>query len=228
MDMTNKNQTKTKREVNSCVECGCVCFACIFLLGLIGLAITSFVVWIIALVNGKNLDINENCPNNELWEWLLVWGIITYIGICSGASSKKNDNNSNDDDNKCFVDCCKICCSFIVIIGHITLCWWGRQQLEHNDWCLDKTYGDTIFYKTSYIFWWLEFIILCAICGLLGILFIGFTIYLMLLNCSCGRKLLNKEEAKINLENINNDLIKDIDIEYDNATNNSLNNSLEV
>ena len=43
-------------------------------------------------VYGKNLDINENCPNNELWEWLLVWGIITYIGICSGASSKKNDN----------------------------------------------------------------------------------------------------------------------------------------
>ena len=50
----------------------------------------------------------------------------------------------------------------------------------------------------------------------------------MLLSCSCGRKLLNKEEAKINLENINNDLIKDIDIEYDNTTNNSLNNSLEV
>ena len=199
--MINTNNQNNKNKINNtCFNCVCICFTCIFLLGLVSLAVASFVVWILALVNGKNLNIDEKCSDNKLWEWLLIWGIITFMSICSKANSKKEEND-NIDHNKWCGSCCKLFCYMILIGGHITLCWWGRQQLEHNNWCLDKTYGDTLFYKVSFIYWWIEFIGLCIICGLIGISFISVIIYLIIINCTY-----KSDDNKETILDLNNDL----------------------
>ena len=87
----NDIKNKTNRKSGYC-DTFCVCFMLIFILGIIVSTISAFVVWIVALVNGKNLVITEKCPDNELWEWLLVWGLVTFVLL--GGNTKKN----NDED----------------------------------------------------------------------------------------------------------------------------------
>ena len=83
--MNEKQENKTNREKGTLcpalVECEicCVCFMLLFVLGLLVSFVAAFVVWIIALVNGKDLVITEKCPDNELWEWLLVFGIVLFL-----------------------------------------------------------------------------------------------------------------------------------------------------
>ena len=75
-------------------ECMCLCMGMMLFISAVASFIAAFVVWIMALINGKDLDITDTCPNNMLWEWLLVWGIFTFINA-GQAKTKKKDGETN-------------------------------------------------------------------------------------------------------------------------------------
>ncbi len=204
--INNKHDTKTNREkrtiCSALMDCEsfCICFVLLFVLGLVVSFISAFVVWIIALVNGKELVITEKCPDNELWEWLLVFGIVLFIFV--GGNTKNKENKDG-----CLVSGCKLFCNLVLITCSIALCWWGNEELEKDNHCIKRNYGDSVFYETVIAFWWFHFVSLCIIIGILGIIIMGLIVYLVLMNCKCGRVLMDKMSNK---KNNNEDLIVDI------------------
>tara|TARA_R110001592_G_scaffold120571_4_gene325075 strand:+ start:1534 stop:2226 length:693 start_codon:yes stop_codon:yes gene_type:complete len=214
--MTKKHNTNTNREkgkvslVSVDCELCCVCLMILFVLGLVISSITAFVVWIIALINGKNLIITEKCTDNQLWEWLLVFGIVIFI--LTGGNMKKQEGEDNY-----LLSCCKIFCNLTLIGSSIALCWWGNEELEKDNKCIKRNYDDSIFYKTVIVFWWFQFITLCIIISILGILIVGLVTYSVLINCKCGRTLMDNMSKKKN-NNSNDDLIEDIMNETTNNT----------
>ena len=202
--MSPKNNTKSTRKSGHCEVC-CFCFMLLFFLGLIVGSIAAFVIWIVALVNGKNLVITEKCPDNQLWEWLLVWGLVTFVLV--GGNTKKNKDEENND---CLSSGCKICCNMIIVICSIVLCWWGNEQLENDNNCIERNYNNTVFYDTAIVFWWFHFIALCITVGILGVFILGLVMYLVLVNCKCGRNLMDQIYSKNSKNHSEDDLIEDI------------------
>jgi hypothetical protein len=202
--VTNTNRGK-KSACPAVVECEicCVCFMLLFVLGLLVSFVAAFIVWIIALVNGKDLVITEKCPDNELWEWLLVFGIVIFL--FAGGNTKSKENK---DGEHCLLCSCKLFCNLVLIACSIALSWWGNEQLKKDNNCMQRNYGDSVFYETVVAFWWFHFVTLCIILGILGILIMGVVVYLVLMNCKCGRVLIDKMSNKKN--NGNDDLIIDI------------------
>ena len=208
--MNEKQVTKTNREKNSgcpvLVECEicCVCFMLVFVLGLLVSFVAAFIVWILALVNGKDLVITEKCSDNELWEWLLVFGIVLFL--FAGGNTKSKENK----DGEHYLSCgCKLCCNLVIITCSIALSWWGNEELEKDNHCIQRNYGGSVFYETVVAFWWFHFVSLCIIISILGILIMGIVLYLVLMNCKCGRVLMDKMSNKKNNSG-NEELIEDI------------------
>ncbi len=216
--MSSKKNSKSTHQSGPCEVC-CFYFILLFFLGLIVGSIAAFVVWIVALVNGKNLVITEKCPDNQVWEWLLIWGLLTFVLV--GGNTKKNKDKEN---THCISSGCNICCNMIIIICSILLCWWGNEQLEKDNKCIERNYNNTVFYDTVIVFWWFHFITLCITVGIIGLLILGLVMYLVLVNCKCGRNLMEQiypNEKSISEE----DLIEDIIAE---TKNESETNTLQV
>ena len=83
----------SNKKTASC-EWACLCLGMMLFISAVASFIGAFVIWIMALIDGKNLDIADTCPDNMLWEWLLVWGIIIFINA-GKAKSKKTDDKPN-------------------------------------------------------------------------------------------------------------------------------------
>tara|TARA_Y100000768_G_scaffold388449_1_gene384418 strand:- start:929 stop:1660 length:732 start_codon:yes stop_codon:yes gene_type:complete len=220
-DIKKTNQKK-RTLCSSLIECEifCICFVILFMLGLVVSFMAAFVVWIVALIEGKNLVIRDKCPENDLWEWLLVFGIVMFMLV--GVNSKKKNN----EKDSCFESGCKICCNIIAITCSIVLCWWGNEQFEKDNNCMKEKYGDTLFYKTAISFWWFHFVSLCIVTGILTILIAGLVVYLVIMNCKCGRILIAKISTK--KDNSQDDLIVDIMGEKNNNNSYATSDFLEV
>ena len=205
---TRRQNTDLERKNGNITTVCCCCIMSLLTVGVILGSIAAFVVWIVALVNGKNLKITEKCPDNNLWEWLLVWGILTFV--CVGGNSNKKAADSSAGEDVCENSICKMCCYSVIIAGSITMCWWGNEQLEKDNHCIKDNYTDTLFYKSVIVFWWLYFIVLCISVGIIVILILG----LILGNCICGRcmsYIYNKDIPTSIVENdLNEEIIPDI------------------
>ena len=191
MDSSNNNKG---------VICNCmfVCMGMILVISALVSLIAGFVAWIIALIEGKNLDIADTCPNNTLWEWLLVFGIISFINI-GKAKSKKKDGETN---------ICSSNCAFIILLaGNIALCWWGRREIDRDNGCIEYHYSDSIFYKTSFIFWWYYFVFLTPILIIIAIICIGSLFSLICISCDeCCNKKSNDKDVFLEDNNVEFDL----------------------
>ena len=176
MDHSNKKR-------NTVCEIICVCMGMMLVISALASFIAAFVVWIMALVDGKNMDISDICPNNMLWEWLLVWGIITFINV--GHSRKQ----TKETDTGVSLN---ICVSIILMAGNIALCWWGRREFDRDNKCIESHYGDTTFYKASAVFWWFYFVTITLVVGIIGTVIVGALMYLIITSCKCGRICMNK------------------------------------
>ena len=181
----------SRKKNNECGEILCVCMSVILFITAMIAFISAFVVWIIALAGGKNLDIPHTCPGNLLWEWLLVGGISVFI-ISSGYGVKlTRDGETN---------VCKNICAFsILLIGNIALCWWGGRELDRDDGCIEANYGDTTFYRAATIIWWFDFALVALVTIIYGVAFGWTLMYIIIMNCKCGRLCLNKMNGLTNL-----------------------------
>ena len=121
------------------------------ILGFIGVTISQFIFWVWALINGKNLNINDNCPNSLLWEWLLVYGLILYTSIGYVKLFSKDSRRFS------------LLTQLPVVLSQFTVCWYGRQQLIEDDWCIERFYQHSIFWKTAFYMWWIQFVILSIV-----------------------------------------------------------------
>ena len=174
----------SRKKNNECGEIMCVCMGVILFIATMIAFISAFVVWIIALIEGKNLDIPHTCPDNLLWEWLLVWGICVFI-ISSGFCVRLTRESETS--------VCKNICVFIILLtGNIALCWWGRRELDRDDGCIERNYDDTTFYRASAIIWWFDFAFVSLVTLVFVFAFIWVFMYIIIMNCKCGRQCLNK------------------------------------
>ena len=180
----------SRKKNNECGEIMCVCTGVILFIATLVAFISAFVVWIIALVGGKNLDIPQTCPGNLLWEWLLVWGICTFI-ISSGQGVKQ----TRETETKV---CKNICVFTILLIGNIALCWWGKRELDRDDGCIEANYADTTFYRAATIIWWFDFALVALVTIICGVAFGWMLTYIIIMNCKCGRLCLNKMSGLTN------------------------------
>ena len=210
-EAANETVIETESEIESdksgCdVFCGC--FAMLIVLGSCSSVIALFVVWIVALVDGKTNDIAEKCSDNLLWEWLLVFGLFLFLSLAYVTKSNHED---------IYPSCNVFCCSLIVLTGNIVLCWWGNEQFVKEECCVKNNYVDTIFYKTALVLWWFEFVTTTAVTSIIGILVIWLLIYLFIMSCKCGRDAVkkitsdNKNEKYKNVHFAENMLIDDED-----------------
>ena len=162
----------------------CVCMGVILFIAAMIAFISAFVVWIIALVGGKNLDIPHTCPDNLLWEWLLVWGIGVFV-VSSGQGVRLTRESETS--------VCKNICVFIILLaGNIALCWWGRRELDRDDGCIERNYDDTTFYRAAAIIWWFDFAFVSLVTLVFAFAFTWCLMYVIIMNCKCGRLCLNK------------------------------------
>jgi hypothetical protein len=181
---------QSRNKNNECGEILCVCMSVILFIATMVAFISAFVVWIIALVGGKNLDIPQLCPGNLLWEWLLVWGISIFI-ISAGYGVKQTRETETNV-------CKNICVFTILLIGNIALCWWGKRELDRDDGCIEANYGDTTFYRAATIIWWFDFVFVSLVTLVYAVAFGWTLMYLIILNCKCGRLCLNKMSGLTN------------------------------
>lgn len=184
----------SNKKTASC-EWACLCLGMMLFISAVASFIGAFVIWIMALIDGKNLDIADTCPDNMLWEWLLVWGIIIFINA-GKAKSKKTDDKPNL--------CSSICVYTILLAGNIALCWWGRREIDRDNGCIEYNYSDTTFYKASSVFWWFYFSLLSTILVIIAITTIGTLCSIICVSCGCRKK-----------SNDNDVFLKDTTVEFD-------------
>lgn len=185
-------------------ECMCLCMGMMLFISAVASFIAAFVVWIMALINGKDLDITDTCPNNMLWEWLLVWGIFTFINA-GQAKTKKKDGETN---------VCSSLCVYIILLGsNIALCWWGRREIDRDNGCIEHNYSDTIFYNASSVFWWFHFALISTVLTIIAIVCVGSLFSIMMMSCKCGRLCMDKCFNK--KSNDNDVFLKDSTVEFD-------------
>lgn len=171
----------------------CVSFILLITTGLCMSSMIGFIFWIIALINGKNQDIQETCKDSMLWEWLLVYGL--FIVIVTGLYLKKCDEVNYT------IAICKLFLNFTSMAGVCMLYWWGDYELQRNHKCVEKYYDNTIFYKTCIAFWWFILVAIYLMASIIGLVFIGIIGYNILLSCSFGRYILYKFSLSNNRDN---------------------------
>ena len=153
------------------------------------LIIILFILWIIALRNGNELNIKNKCPDSDIWLWLLFWGLYTNGSIILNNKNINNDNRDNHEDNKLFTQLCFAIISIIISVG---LSWWGRKQMTIDNWCIERNFPNSIFWKFSWNIWWYSFIVLVFIGLLISIILISLMIYIPLSKTECGILFLSK------------------------------------
>ena len=161
----------------------CNCIKIIIVILFFLLIIALFILWIIALRNGNELNIKNKCPDSDLWLWLLFWGLYTNGNIILNNKNINNNNRDNHEDNKLFS---KLCFAMISIIVSVGLSWWGRKQMTIDNWCIERNFPNSIFWRFSWNIWWYTFIVLVIIGSLLSIIIISLMIYIPLSNTECG------------------------------------------
>ena len=100
-------------------------------LALVGIIIYNFIVSVIAVISFSNEDVENVCPNSELWWYALFLGVIWPI---LGSNGLKNTANNSSEDNAISTSFCVavtyICMltAFIVLgLGSIVGCPWICQ-----------------------------------------------------------------------------------------------------
>jgi hypothetical protein len=144
----------------------CECIMIVLWMATLATTVSLFIVWITAISNGNTLYIEEDCPNNTLWYWLIVCGILISIDIVSVRLRLS------------------YYCSYLMLFaGNVVVCWWGRREIDIDDHCVREFYADKLFYKTAIILWWSHLVIQCAVVAL-AIIVIMITLgYLIYNNC---------------------------------------------
>ena len=181
MDSATVVSTPKSDKPNPCECCG-ITIGTISLLGIAGFAIYNFIMTIIAVISFTNNDVEDVCPNSELWLWALFIGIIWPFMLSNGAKNAA-ENKESTPFLQVFVWICMLT-SFIV---------WAWDQLWGvpgfaNDTCAMDNFG--IYNSTDgadndghklftaveywmYLYMVIDAIFILGICGIGGVIVVG-------------------------------------------------------
>ena len=92
---------------SKCQVCG-VTLAGLSVAGLVGFAIYNFIMTIIAVISFTNNDVEDVCPNSELWWWALFIGIIWPFMLSNGAKNAAESKEESTPFLQVFVWICML------------------------------------------------------------------------------------------------------------------------
>ena len=185
-----------KSDGSSCGEVCGITLGGSVLLGILGFALYNFIMTIIAVIGFTNDDVENVCPDSELWWWALFIGIIWPFLLSNNA--KQTAEKDEKEMPLCIV---------IVWVGMLTafIVWawdqlWGVPGFANNTCAMDNwaTYNstdgaDNDGYKLfTAVEWWMylymviDGILILGICGIGGFLVVG----------SCLEKKRNGQETR--------------------------------
>lgn len=180
--LTMQTTTIKSDKSSKCEVCG-LTLAGLSVAGLAGFAIYNFIITIIAVISFTNNDVEDVCPNSELWWWALFIGIIWPFLLSNGA---KNAAESKEESMPFFQVFVWIC----MLTSFIIWAWdqlWGVPGFA-NDTCAMDNFGtynstdgaDNDGYKLftavqmqMYLYMIIDAIFVLGICGIGGCLVVG-------------------------------------------------------
>ena len=145
------------KNIFPCLATSSVCFAMLFMIGLIGGAITFTVYSVIALINNSNNSIQDVCSGSNLWSFLLVTLIAGFLQSSQSASSAASESRG--------AKMMSVLCVVVVQIGFMV---WAGFELWANR-CAANNLSDNLIYKMVHTW----FFIAATAFGLVIIIVIG-------------------------------------------------------
>ena len=120
---------------SKCQVCG-LTLAGFSVAGLVCFAIYNFIMTVIAVISFTNNDVEDVCPNSELWWWALFIGIIWPFLLSNGAKNAAESKEESMPFLQVFVWIC-------VLTAFIVWAWdqlWGVSGFA-NDTCAMDNFG---------------------------------------------------------------------------------------
>lgn len=134
MSSTNV-QIDNSNKSSKCQLCG-VILTMSSVAGLISVAIYNFIITVIAVFSFTNRDLEDVCPNSELWWWALFIGIIWPFLLSNGTKNAAE----NDENNKPFLQVFLWICMLTTFIVWAWDQLWGVSGFA-NDTCAMDNFG---------------------------------------------------------------------------------------
>ena len=180
-----------EEETSNLVTCALGSCCCLFTLGIIAAAISYFVFGIMFLV--QDYDVAHQCPNSNLWAYVLV---ILIIGLCNAGSLK----NSKDENNQ-FNPCVLIC----MMLFNMAMSIWGGVEI-HALSCDDLR--ATQLYTFAQVVFYIYTIATAVLWGIVVWLFVAM--------CCCTNDYSTHDDTKSNSENRNMDSLPSNQLTFEN------------
>ena len=156
-DMNTFSPRNYMKNIFPCLATSSVCFAMLFIIGLIGGAITFSVYSVIALINNSNNSIQDVCSGSNLWSFLLVTLITGFLQSSQSASSAASESRG-----------AKMMSALCVVVVQIGFMVWAGFELWANR-CAANNLSDNLIYKMVHTW----FFIAATAFGLVIIIVIG-------------------------------------------------------
>ena len=182
MDSTTVVSTPKSDKPNPCECCG-ITLAGVSLLGIAGFALYNFIMTIIAVISFTNNDVEDVCPNSELWWWALFIGIIWPFMLTNGAKNAAENKEESTPFLQVFVWVCMLTAFIIWAWDQL----WGVPGFANDTCAMDNfgTYNSTdgadndghkLFTAVEYwmyLYMVIDAIFILGICGIGGFIVVG-------------------------------------------------------
>ena len=167
---------------NPCECCG-ITIGAISLLGLAGFAIYNFIMSVIAVISFTNNDVEDVCPNSELWWWALFIGIIWPFLLGNNAKQTADREEKSTPFLQVFVWICMLTAFIIWAWDQL----WGVPGFANDTCAMDNwavfnstdgadNDGHQLFTAVKmqmYLYMVIDAIFILGICGIGGFIVVG-------------------------------------------------------
>ena len=148
------------KNIFPCLATSSLCFAMLFMIGILGGAITFSVYSVIALINNSNNSIQDVCSGSNLWSFLLVTLIAGFLQGSQSASSATSESRG-----------AKMMSALCVVVVQIGFMVWAGFELWANR-CAANNLSDNLVYKMVHAWFFIAatafgiviIIVICAGC----------------------------------------------------------------
>jgi uncharacterized membrane protein YdjX (TVP38/TMEM64 family) len=143
-DMTPYNTRNYIENIFPCLATTSMCFGLIFVICLIGGAITFSVYSVIALLDNSNNSIQDVCSGSNLWSFLLVMLITGFLQSSQTASSAVSESRG-----------AKLMSALCVVVVQVGFMVWAGLELWANR-CAANNLSDNLVYRMVYAWFFIS------------------------------------------------------------------------